>query len=145
MEIRGGIMQEAVISYVAVLVAAIANMVLGSLWFGPLFGKIWMKWSDITSAKLEQMKKQGMGKTYTVGFIASLIMSYVLAHFVDYVEATTLVAAVQLAFWVWLGFIATVQIGGVLWEGKPVKLFALTTTYQLVSLVVMAIILTLLV
>ncbi|MBI3341870.1 DUF1761 domain-containing protein, partial [Candidatus Curtissbacteria bacterium] len=31
------------INYMAVVAAAVVNMVLGFLWYGPLFGKPWMK------------------------------------------------------------------------------------------------------
>ncbi len=135
---------EATINYLAVLVSAIAAMVIGGLWYSPiLFGKLWMKLSNITKKQIEEAKKKGMSKSYIVMFIATLVMSYILAHFVDYVEATTVIEAIQLAFWVWLGFIVTVLISSVLWEGKPTKLFLLNIFHYLVTLGVMSIILTL--
>ena len=77
------------------------------------------------------------------GFITALVMAYVLAHFVAIAGAGDAMGALQLAFWIWLGFIATVQIGIVLWEGKPWKLYFLNAAYWLVNLAVMAIILAL--
>jgi len=68
-------------------------------------------------------------------------MSYVLAHFVDYAEAATAMDGIILGFWVWIGFLATTQIGSVLWEGKPVKLYLINTLHYLVALAVMATIL----
>ena len=65
-------------------------------------------------------------------------MAYVLAHFIDYVEATTVVAGMTAGFWLWMGFIATVKLGGVLWEGKPWTLYGLDVAYYLVSLLVMS-------
>lgn len=35
-------MQAVPINYVAVVLAAVANMILGFVWFGPLFGKLWI-------------------------------------------------------------------------------------------------------
>src|SRR3989338_7247906 len=94
------------INYLAVLVSAIASMVLGSLWFGPLFGKQWMALMKFDKKTIEEAKKKGMGaKIWVILVISVLITSYVLAHFVDYLEATTVTAALQAAFWLWLGFI----------------------------------------
>lgn len=129
------------INYWAVLVAAIASMVVGFLWYGPLFGRLWVQLSGMTDKKLKEAKKKGMGKTYAIAFVSTLVMSYVLAHFVDYLEATNISGAVQLAFWLWLGFFATVQLGNILWEGKPLKLYLINVAHYLVALVVMSVIL----
>ncbi|MBI3026774.1 DUF1761 domain-containing protein, partial [Candidatus Woesearchaeota archaeon] len=48
---------------------------------------------------------------------------------------------VVLGFWVWIGFLATTQIGMVLWEGKPIKLYIINTLHYLVVLAVMSAIL----
>jgi len=42
---------------------------------------------------------------------------------------------------VWLGFVATVQLTGVLFAGQSKKLFAINTGYQLVCYLVMGAIL----
>lgn len=44
------------VSVAAVLVAALSSMVIGSLWYGPVFGK---QWSQMTGVTQEQMKKSG--------------------------------------------------------------------------------------
>lgn len=129
---------QVTINYLAVLVAAVASMVLGFLWYGPLFGKAWMKLRNLDEKKLKAAKQKGMGKTYLLAFLTTLIMSYVLAHFVDYVEARTIMDGIVLAFWLWLGFFATMQFSSVLWEGKPVKLYLISTLHYLVALAVMA-------
>ena len=130
-------------NYLAALVATIAAIVLGFLWYGPLFGKVWMQLMNIDKKKMDEMKKKGMTMNYVIMVISTLVMSYILAHFVKYLGATNIAGALQAAFWIWLGFIATVQIGIVLWEGKPWKLYFLNTAYWLVNLAVMATILAL--
>ena len=67
-------------------------------------------------------------------------MAFVLAHFSNVWGATGVAGAWQLAFWIWLGFIATVMLGSVLWQGKPWKLYILNVAYQLVSLFAMAVV-----
>jgi len=129
------------VNYLAVLAAGIVSIVLGFLWFGPLFGKQWTSLMGFDKKKMEEAKKKGMGRTYAIMIIGTLVTSYVLAHFVDYLDATNISGALQAAFWIWLGFIATVMLGSVLWEGKPWKLYFLNAAYWLVNLAVMAIIL----
>lgn len=36
------------VNYLAILVAAVLSMVLGFLWYGPLFGKEWTKLMGVT-------------------------------------------------------------------------------------------------
>ena len=129
-------MTDVYINYWAVIVAAVAQMVVGSLWYGPLFGKVWMVGMGFTMEKMEEMKKQGMGALYAVQAVGSLIAVYVLAHFVDYLVVTTVGGAVRLAFWVWLGFFATTALGQVLWEGKSKTLYYVNVGYHLVNLII---------
>ena len=133
---------EASINNIAVVAAAVVSMVIGAAWYSPLlFGKLWMKLSWMTEKQLAEAKKKGMAKSYAIAFLAVLVMSYVLAHFVDYLGATTVMAGVEAGFWLWLGFVATVLINGVLWEGKPFKLYLLNIAHYLIALLVMGAIL----
>lgn len=130
------------INYWAVLVAALANMVVGSLWYGPLFGKLWMKLAGLTKESIKSMGLT-MAQAMTGGLATSLLMAYVLAHFAGRWAAMGAAGAWQLAFWIWLGFVATTQAGSFLWEAKPFKLFILNAANSLVSLFAMALILVL--
>ncbi len=107
-----------------------------------LFGNTWMKLSGMDPKKKFGSKagKDKMMMSMAGGFATALVMSYVLAHFVDYAGATTVVAGAMAGFWVWLGFVATTQAASVLWEGKPVKLFLIHTAQSLIALVVVGII-----
>ena len=134
------------INLLAVLVAGIASMVVGALWYSQLlFGKIWMQLMGFNEKKLAEAKKKGMAKSYIITFISSLLTAYILAHFVKYVQAATIADSLVLAFWIWLGFFATTMLGSILWEGKPLKLYVINILHYLVSLSVMSIILTVLV
>jgi len=48
------------INYLAVLVAAIASMALGFLWYGPLFGNQWKKLMGFTDKSMKAMKMTPM-------------------------------------------------------------------------------------
>lgn len=124
------------INYVAILVAALASMVIGMLWYGPLFQKQWMKLAGITAQSMKKMKLSPMA-AMSLGFVASLVTAYVLSVFTGFLGITAWAAAANFAFWIWLGFVAPVQLGVFLWEGKSFKLFVLNTSYNLITLIVM--------
>lgn len=129
------------INYLAVVGAAVASFVIGMLWYSPMvFGRKWMQWSGKTE---KDINKTHMTQSFAITFVSSLVMAYVLAHFVDYAGATTLVSGALAGFWAWLGFIATTHLGSILWEGKPAKLYGLNMAFHLINLVVMGVILTL--
>jgi hypothetical protein len=125
------------VNFFAVFVAALASMIIGSLWYGPIFGKYWVKLSGITKKDLEKAQKRGMWKTYLANFIALIVMAYVLAHIIAYIGATNFYEGSVAGFWVWLGFVAPVMLGMVLWEGKPIQLYLLNVGCHLISLIAM--------
>ncbi len=138
-------MKPVPINYLAVAAAAIASMVIGFVWYGPLFGKTWMKLSGIAPEKIDPAKAPGMWKTYVLAFVGSYVMSYVLAHSLVFAAAyfgmSGVSSGLMSGFWNWLGFIAPVTLAAVLWESKPWKLWVLTNGYYLVTLLVMGTIL----
>jgi len=122
------------LSYLAVIVAAIAQFFLGFLWYGPLFGKTWR---SLMGVNQQSMSGGGMGKTLVWSFIGSLVTAAVLRKLATMVGTHSLGGGVALGAMVWLGFIATVTLASVLYEKRSVNLYVLNNGYQLVSLVVM--------
>ena len=69
------------INYWAVLVAAIAQFVIGMAWYSPmLFGKTWMKEMGLTDKDMKASKEKGMMKEMVIALISALVMAYVLSH-----------------------------------------------------------------
>lgn len=127
----------------AVLVSGVAAMFIGFLWYGPLFGKAWMKHIGIDPTDNERLAKmqQGAKTAYPRMFIGALLMAFVFAHVLEAFGAETIGVGLQGALWMWLGFIVPVMYGKVLWEGKSHGLFFIDAFYYLVDLGVMSIIL----
>ena len=98
------------INYPAVLVAALAHFVVGGLWYGLIFTNKFIELIALSPEKLRQMETQNPTKEYLAAFATSLVLVYVLAHFVQYTKAKSALAGVQTAFWLWLGFIVTTQL-----------------------------------
>ena len=128
------------VNYLAILVAGIASMVLGFLWYGPFFGKPWMKLMNFDKNSMKSMKLSPV-TAMILGFLTYLVIAYVLAGFISILNAATIVEGMKIAFWIWLGFIATTTLGSFLWEGKSIKLYLFNNAYNLLNILVMAVIL----
>ncbi|MBU3979092.1 DUF1761 domain-containing protein [Patescibacteria group bacterium] len=128
------------VNYFAVLLCGISSMIIGFFWYGPLFGKEWMKLIGLTTEKQEKAKKS-MRQNYTAMFIASLVMAWILFHFIWYAApgSYTLFISIKIAIYAWIGFIVTVSYTKFLSspDRKPIKLLFIETGYQLASLIAM--------
>ena len=122
-----------------VLAAAAVNMIVGFIWYGPLFGKMWKKLMGFTDVHMKSMRLS-VAQAILLGCVTAVAMSYVLGHFVVFEGVTDVGRAWELAFWLWLGFFATTTAGSFIWEGKPFKLFLLNTAEQLVALFLMTLV-----
>jgi len=131
------------INYLAVLVAGISNMVIGGLWYGPLFMKPWSKEMGFDKRSPDEIArmKAGSKTAYPQAFVGALLTAVVLAHVMQAFGADSIAGGLTGAFWSWLGFIVPVKYGDKLWGGKSFKLFFIEVFYYLVSLSVMSIIL----
>jgi uncharacterized membrane protein YeaQ/YmgE (transglycosylase-associated protein family) len=122
------------IKYPAVLVATLVHYILGGLWYSPLlFGNKFLQIINWSPEKLAEMEGQSHVKELAIAFVTSLVLVYILAHFVQYTKATTAMAGIQTAFWLWLGFIATTQAATVIFEQRPLGLYLMNIGYQLVG------------
>jgi hypothetical protein len=82
---------------------------------------------------LEQIAAQSHWSQYVVAFLCSLVLVYILAHFVQYTKAKGVADGMQTAFWLWLGFVATTQLATVIFEQRKLGLYLLNVGYQLVA------------
>ncbi len=135
------------VNYWAILVCGVASMVLGSIWYGPLFGKTWqqlMGWGSVSEEQKKAMMAK-MNQSYILAFLGALAMAYILSHSLTfaqaYLKSEGTSAAFQTAFWNWLGFIAPVTLSTISWEGKSWKLWFLNNAYWLILLFIMGLIL----
>ena len=132
------------LNLLAVLVAAIATMPIGFLWYSPLlFANPWMSemgYDPNDKARIQEMQKSA-GPSYLVAFLASLVSAFILALFFHEMHVQRLEFALLTSAHIWLGFVATVQLTGALFAKQSMRLFAINTGYQLVCYLVMGAIL----
>lgn len=128
-------MPQADVNYWAVLVAALANMVIGAIWYNPrAFGTAWMRLTGRTMADAQQ---QNARTAYLLTFLAALLAAYVLSLFVDFTRAANLAAGAWTGILLWLGLVATTGLANFVFEGKPWSLYAIVYGHHLVALAVM--------
>ena len=116
----------------ALLAAVAASVIIGMVWYGPLFGKAWMASIGKTP---EDFKDKGMAKgmvTFIVGaFVMAWIMSRVLQAFhPDW----TAVDGLSTGFFMWLGFVVPVIAGTTVSEGRKMDYFWVAASYRLVEM-----------
>lgn len=129
---------EVDINYLAVLVAGISSMVVGSIIYAkPVLGKMWM---DSMGFKDEDIQ-QGAGKAMGIAFVFALVMAYVLAHMLQLLEVTEMMEALQTAGWLWLGFVATSTIIHGMFNRAKMVTMGIFLLNQLLTLLAMAAIL----
>ena len=122
------------INYPAVIVATLVHYILGGLWYSPiLFGNKFIQLINWSPAQLQQIESESHAKELAIGFVMSLLLVYILAHFVQYTKATSALGGIQTAFWLWLGFVMSTQVATVIFEGRSFGLFLINVAYQLVG------------
>jgi Protein of unknown function (DUF1761) len=114
------------------LVAGILHWIVGGVWYG-IFTNKFVELMAWTPQQLAELESKSNMKELALAFLSSLILVYVLAHFVQYTKASNLFGGLQTAFWLWLGFVVTSQLATVIFEGRKPGLYLLNIGHQLVA------------
>jgi hypothetical protein len=119
----------------SVLIAIIVNMVLGFLWYGPFFGKSWMK---LVGKKTDDLPQNF--SMYIIPVFATVLSVIMLWT----IKRATGLSGVLTAISVWVGFVALTTYTNDLFEGRSVKFWLINNSYHLAGFVASGIILDLL-
>ena len=139
--------QQLPINMVAILIAVVANFILGYLWFSPLFGKAWAKEMGMDMSVKPPTSVMVRGMIFMV--IGNFFLAYVFAHniaawsFVPGMDKMSV--PLQIAnstVFTWLGFYLPMDLSAVAWENKSWKLFFINTGYHFMMLLVASVIIT---
>lgn len=132
------------VNYWAVLVSALVSVPLGFIWYGPLFGKPWMRLSGIAMPNPRPPMKV-MLKPMIISLIGAFLMAFTLEHSLifglTYLSLSGAWTGLQTAFWNWLGFVVPVTLAPSAWEGKSWTLWFINAGYWLALLAIMGLIL----
>jgi hypothetical protein len=127
------------ISWLGVVVATVVYMVLGALWYGPIFGKTWMRamgWEGT------QEETPGPG-IYAFPAIAYLIASMATAMLAEATGSDTVGEGIVLGLVVGVGYAVTMNLVSVVFDPterpSPATVAVVTGLYNLISLVIAAV------
>ena len=121
-----------IVSFWPTFGAAVAAVLVGLIWYGPLFGAQWKKLAKVTSDP-----KRVLLSTF-MGLLAAMLIAYVMSYLGMAWRVGDFSGALGLGFWSWIGFVAPTLFAYVNWESQPIKLYAMHAGYWLVAFVVMA-------
>jgi len=116
-------------NYVAVVVATISNMVIGSLWYSPfLFGKIWAAGIRFKG----EPKMTAFHLAQAAG--AALALTLGLACILNTMNISEPAEAIKNIAFLWLIFVATTHYNSVIWAQKPISVYLIDVTYFLTTI-----------
>ena len=119
-------------NWLAIIIAAIANMVIGFLWYGNwAFGKSWMQLSGRAMGEGQQP-----GPMYALTIVGAVVQAITMAWFILQTDTASGAGGALIGLFVGIGFIAPAMFADVLFAGRPARLFAITAGYQVLAAVV---------
>jgi hypothetical protein len=122
------------VNWLAIVIAAIANMIIGFLWYGTwAFGKSWMTLSGRT---MGEGFPAGPGPLYAMTAAAAIVQAITMSWFVSQTGANSGAAGAIIGLYVGLGFVATAMFAEVLFAGRHPRLYAITAGYSVVAAIV---------
>ncbi|HEX7494382.1 MAG TPA: DUF1761 domain-containing protein [Bacteroidales bacterium] len=115
------------INLVAVFVAWIIHTAAGLIWFQPkLFG---IEWSRLTGKELKPAKNW-----IIAGIAGHLVMIFVLVIFIKLASINNGSGGLLIGLLCWIGFIVPLEIGELIWERIPFRLFLIRIGNQFVGI-----------
>jgi hypothetical protein len=120
------------VNWLAVVVGMVLSMAMGALWYGPLFGNLWLRLIGKTADEIEGDPMDYL-KTAVAAFIAMLFLDLVEASF----GAQSLADGVVVGALTFIGFGATLTFVYTTFEGPDERVWLLYAAYQLVVFVIM--------
>ena len=111
------------INYLAVLVAAIAEFIVGAIWYMPIFGKLWGEIHGFKKLSKEDQKEaqKKMAPMLFLQFVVTVITTLVLAKLIVLLPNYS---AYTLAIMLWIGFVVPTQVASIIFGGTEPKWIA---------------------
>ena len=132
------------VNWIAIIVAAVVFNAIGFAWYSDsIFGKAWRDEAGMSKEKMKEASGN-MGRMFAFMAVGSIVMAYVLSVVFNAFQVATVMSALTVSFWVWLGFVATVLLNGVTYEMRTWRFYSINAGYQLVGLLAMGTVLVLL-
>lgn len=128
------------VSWLGIVLAVVAAMIIGSVWYGPLFGKKWMK---LVGLKRGQSSPTG---PMLIMLGLAIVQAFVLAHFIAYTayfypDISNPTIGLLTGFWAFLGFVLPVLVSNAVFAKGSMELLKINLGNQFITLLVIGTIL----
>ncbi|MFH0890997.1 MAG: DUF1761 domain-containing protein [Candidatus Liptonbacteria bacterium] len=127
------------LNYWAILVCTVLSLVIGAVWYGPLFGRKWMEVIGVKPGDEEARlrMREGVWKLYLTQFVLTLFQVWILAYFVG---AGGGKLSLEAAIWTWAAIVMPIVAGNAMWNNDSADIswtrFLIQAGYQLVMFVI---------
>lgn len=112
---------------------------LGSVWFGPLFGKPWLRLVGLSVTEEDKKKAPLMfAKTFVLDFIITLSVALVIS----WIQPETIFHTLKAMTVISMGFVVAPFLGNYMYAKRSMVLFLVESGYHVVCVYVISIILT---
>jgi len=133
------------IHYPIILTCGLLAMALGAVWYGPLFGKRWMR--IIGATEIDVLRRKEMQKRaiplYIIQFVLALFQAYVLFHFI---KGWGDASGMETSLWIFGAFIVPTVAAASMWNNDSREVawsrFLIQAGYYLVLFVAFGYIIT---
>ena len=115
-------------NWLAIVVATVITFILGAIWYGPLFGKAWMKATGVTEETAGNPAKSMIGT-----FFLNLGTTIIIGMAVERFDIMYWPNGVTLGLGLGLGLYAFNLCSDYLFENRPMKLVLILSGYRVLS------------
>jgi len=128
-----------------VIIAAILAFMMGWTWYGPLFGKRWMKAAGLPEMSREDCKNMppAMKRQMQINMAVTALCWLVAALMYGWIYNNLSYGAIPplcLALAIWAGFSMPPLLSDILWSGRSKDLIWIAGGYNLVALLILAVV-----
>jgi Protein of unknown function (DUF1761) len=120
------------VNFLTILLATALNVILGAIWYSPRFlGTMWSKAHNLNVREVKTPMH------YIGAILVAFVTAWILSAFISSLNIDTGLEGMKVAFFAWLGFIATTHFSGVLWAKKHLDAYLIDVGFLLVSMLIM--------
>ena len=124
------------INWLSIVVAAISAFLIGGIWYGPVFGRAWMKEFGYTE---EDIKQRSIPRTFGLSLLLAFFAAFMLDLFIG--ATADIIYGTMAGFFAGIGWVAAFLGILYLFEMRSAKAFVINGGYCVVSLTLMGLIL----
>ena len=122
----------------SIIVGALALFFFGFLWYGPVFGKQWIKLSGMTPEQVSAGANQSMIWRMLTALAMSVVTAWVVYFLNTQLFSLSPLEFIMGVLMVWAGFALPLHLNGLLWESKSGKLVLFNIAESALSFVLLA-------